>query len=88
MLGKFSDIFKKVSLLNEKVLNWDAIFKLTFSQFTAILIPCFINIEKFNDSQFQLVRLSQILSVILLFVTFFILMRMIKANLGDKSRTR
>jgi Mn2+/Fe2+ NRAMP family transporter len=79
ILGNFSLVFLNLSLRMKTFLNWNLTFKFFFSQFTAILIPCFINLNSFRNSSNKILTISQVLSVHLLIVNVFILLKLIRA---------
>jgi hypothetical protein len=79
ILGNFSLVFLNLSLRMKTFLNWNLTFKFFFSQFTAILIPCFINLNSFSDSSNKILTISKVLSVLLLILNVIILLKMIRA---------
>ena len=78
ILGNFSLVFLNLSLRMKTFLNWNLTFKFFFSQFTAILIPCFINLNSFSDSSNKILTISKVLSVLLLILNVIILLKMIR----------
>ena len=78
ILGNFSLVFLNLSLRMKTFFNWNLTFKFFFSQFTAILIPCFINLNCFRNSSNKILTISQVLSVHLLIVNVYILLKMIR----------
>ena len=85
ILGNFSLVFLNLSLRMKTFLNWNLTFKFFFSQFTAILIPCFINLNSFSDSSNKILTISKVLSVLLLILNVIILLKMIRTAMLIKT---
>jgi hypothetical protein len=76
IFGMLSEFVYNLSLKMQKVLTWNMIFLLSHSQFTAIMIPCLINLNSFTVSSNIIFIVSQMLSVMLVIVKIFILWKM------------